>query len=392
MSEPLSDIDPQALVDRLLLQQGRLDPFELLLAAGMLAYEDYEGWRMGRVPDIQGTLGVTPGEAAGLLERAAAYARGQKLAAMSLEHSAWGSLDQPLCIGSDAGLTQACAAAFAPPADRHQLDLFHDSSALLLEEEVRSALAERRTDAAREQVARLMAQDPRHRHLRGFLRLIQTVDDAGSSTPEARLQELETVGSLAGELLGYRARDFLAPLWSDLAETLAGSTFNPGSPRLHASFAWARAGRWEAVRETVEQESGWRDHPVLLLTHAEACWRRRDAAAAWRDWLSLCWEFPPEAERALVSPTFPDQRLADLWRRFGDADLDLDTEDFPAWLLVADPGTSAAVPADSAPPDDRGEAYGLLWRLVGGDDAISVRRELAESHPGLLQLFLSRRE
>lgn len=236
-----------------------------------------------------------------------------------------------------------------------------------------------------------MAQDPRHRHLRGFLRLIQIVDDAGSGTPKSRLRELETVDPLARDLLGYRARDFLAPLWSDLAESLAGHAFNPGSPRLHAGFAWARAGRWEAVREAVEQEPDWRTHPLLLLAHAEACWHRRDAAAAWRDWLWLCWEFPPEAERALISPTFPDQRLANLWKGFGDADLELETEDFPAWLLLADPVTAVAVPAESAPKDDRGDAYGLLHRLVRGDDAISVRRELAETHPGLLQLFLSRR-
>ena len=391
MSEPLSDTGLRALVDWLLLEQGRLDPFELLLAAGMLAYEDYEAWRMGRLPDMQGAIGAAPGEAAGLLERAAAYAQGQKLASTPLEHSGWGSLDQPLRIGTDADLTRGCAVVFAPRADRHQLDLFHDSSALLLEEEIRRALAERRTDAAREQIARLMAQDPRHRHLRGFLRLIETVDGVGSGTPKSRLRELETVEPLARELLGFRARDFLAPLWSDLADSLAGHAFNPGSPRLHASFAWAGAGRWEAVREVVEQEHDWRTHPVLLLTHAEACWRRRDAAAAWRDWLWLCWEFPFEAERALASPTFPDQRLANLWKRFGDADLELETEDFPAWLLLADAGTSVAVPAESAPPDDRGEAYGLLHRLVRGDEAISVRRELAETHPCLLRLYLSGR-
>lgn len=114
MNEPLPDRDLLALVDRLLLEQGRLDPFELLLAAGLLAYQDYEAWRMGRMPDIQGALSVAPGEAAGLLERAAAYARGQKLAATSLEHNGWGGLDQPLRIGTDAGLIRGCAAAFAP--------------------------------------------------------------------------------------------------------------------------------------------------------------------------------------------------------------------------------------------------------------------------------------
>jgi hypothetical protein len=391
VSAPHSDREVEALVDRLLLELGRLDPLELLLAADLLPYEDYEAWRMGRKPEIQAALRVAPGDAAELLECAARYARGQKLAETPLEHRGWGGLDVALRIGSHASLVRGCAASFAPPPDRPQLDLFQDSSALLLEEEIGRALAERRTERAREMVARLMAQDSGHPRLHGFLRLIQTIDDAGALSPKVRLRELEAIEPLARELLGHRSRDFLAPLWTALAESLAGRAFDPGTPRLHAAFAWERAGRWDAVCHAVQAQPDWRGQPLLLLAHAQACWRRRDLAAARRDWMWLCWEHPLDAERAFIAPQLPDRRLADLWGAFGDLDPALPTEDFPAWLLLREPGAAASVPPDSAPPDERGAAYRLLCRLVGGEDDIDLRRELAEVHPELLRLYLARR-
>jgi hypothetical protein len=384
----------RALVDRLLLEQGRLDPLELLLAAQLIVYEDYEAWRTGRRPDLQSALHAAPQEVAGFLERAGAYARGQKLTDVSVRHTAWGVHDAPLCIGAHPGLDRACGMAYAPPPDRHQLDLFHDSTAVLLEDEIRSSLAARRTDRARQQVARLMQQEPSHPRLRDFLRLIQAADDSHSAdlglSPGDRATELKTVEPLAQQLLGHKARDFLSALWADFAEKSAGLRFDPRAPELHAGFAWSRAGRWEAAREAVESQPDWQEHPALVLVHAEAGWHRRDFAAARRDWLSLCWEFPMEAERALCAKSLPDQRLADLWNTFEDLDEELQTEDFPAWLLVRDPGAFAAVLPSSAPNDERGEAYRLLHRMVTGDDSIERRRELGEAHPVLLQLFLKR--
>lgn len=388
MGELLSNKDLGALVDRLLLEQGRLDPLELLLAAGLLAYEDYEAWRMGSRPYIQGALQGTPADVAELLEQAVRYCAGLQLAAAPSEHRRWGSLDETLCVGDHERLVGACASVFAPPKDRPQLDLFQDSTALLLEEEIRRALAERRTDRAREQVARLMQQDPRHRHLRGFLRLIQVIDDSDIASPQERLQQLLSIEPLVRELLAHRDRDFLAPLWSALAELLTGRSFEPGTPMFHASFAWARAGRWTAAREAIEAEPAWRRESSLLLAHAEACWYLRDVGAARLDWRWLCWEHPLDAERIFSSPRFPDRRLAELWNGFGDLDRILDTEDFPAWLLLQEPGAPASIEPDSVPTDERGIAFRLLRGIVAGDADIELRRELSEIHPQLLRLFL----
>lgn len=393
MTEPLSKQRLAALADRLILEQGRLDPLELLMACDFLAYGDYEAWRLGRVPHLEGVLRVPADEAASVLTRAAIYAGAQRLAAETLEHRAWGASDRALRIGPERGahadLERACAAAFVPPADRVQLDLFQDSRDQLLEDQVRTALTARRIDAAHAALTRLMSLDPRHPRLRRYLRLMQTVEDLPGLAPAEQLGELESMEPDARDLLGHRARDLLSPLWAALAEVLAGLPFDPESPRLHASYAWARAGRHPQARQAAESDPDWRRWPALLLAHAETCRRTGDQAALRRDWAVLCWQHPAEAERALAAKDQADTRIHGLWLQFAEADLDLDTQSFPAWLLLAEPATVAAVPADLAPSGAAGHSYRLLHRMKGGEDSIPLRKALAETSPGLLKLYLA---
>ena len=218
---------------------------------------------------------------------------------------------------------------------------------------------------------------------------MQGVEDLPTLTPAGQRDVLESMEPEARDLLGHRARDLLAPLWAVLAEALAGRPFDPDSPRLHAGYAWARAGRHPAARAAIEAQPNWRRWPALVLAHLEACRRMVDPAAARRDWALLCWAHPLEAERALGAKGLPDARLQRLWLQFSDTDLDLATEDFPAWLLFADPGTAGAVPPDLAPPGAAGDAYRLLHAMVSGEDDIPRRKALAAVRPGLLRLYLA---
>ncbi len=193
----------------------------------------------------------------------------------------------------------------------------------------------------------------------------------------------------AKKLLGHGARDLLAPLWTALAEALAGQPYAPDTPRLHAAYAWIRAGRYPEAHAALESTPEWQRWPGLLIAHAETARRLGDLAAARRDWSLLCWGFPAEAERVLAARDLPDDRLRRLWLEFTDLDLDLPTEDFPAWLLVADPGTAAAVPPDLAPSLPAGDVYRLLHQLVAGADGIPQRKALGARHPDLLKLYLA---
>ena len=396
---PISRRGLDAAVDRLIMDEGRLDPFELMIALDLLAYADYQSWRMGQRPEIESALAIPTAEAVGLLEQAGDYARRQGLQPVTLEPMGWGAMDQALSIGRNAALVRLLALAYAPREDRHQLDLFHDAGTLPLENEIRQALCDRRVEAARSVLARLMQQAPGHRDLHGFLRLIQAADELTAPTPEGspverpseRLAELESIGGLARQVLGRRARDFMDPLWCAFAEQLAELPFDPARPDLHAVPVWARIERWQSVRQAVESEPDWRDEPGLILAHAEACRRTRDAAAAMGDWMWLCWEHPDAAERALDAGAQGDAGLAAHWNTFLDLDPELPVEDFPAWLLLRDRALALSVPPEPAPQDERGEPYRLIHRLVTGDDSIDTRRALAEAHPELLRLFLASR-
>jgi hypothetical protein len=394
MTETMSEKELTALVDGLVLEQGRLDPLELLLAAEALAYDDYEAWRLGRVPDLQPLLRLPPEEAADLLVRAATYVRAQGFAATPLSHLGWGPRPQPLVIGPHQGLARVCAEILTPATERPQLDLFLDTRVLVLESRVCDALAGRRPAEALAATRDLLAAGPDNRHLQDFLRLIQAleIDQDAPQAPAARLAELKAIEPLARNLLGHRARDLLAPLWAGLAESMAGRPFDPAAPDLHAAPIWVRAGRWGAARAAVETDPDWRRHPPLVLIHAEASRQGRDLAAARRDWTGLCWDHPQEAGHALDARDLPDRLLAELWSRFGDLDPQLATGDFPAWLLCADPGLRLAVPSDAAPPGPLGEAFRLLHRLVGGEDTMALRQALAGVNPALLRVYLVRAE
>ncbi|HYN78353.1 MAG TPA: hypothetical protein VES73_11235 [Lamprocystis sp. (in: g-proteobacteria)] len=389
MTDPHSTRDLAVLVDRLILEQGRLEPLELLMACDYLAYADYEAWRLGQVPDLEGALRVPADQAAAVLGWASRFALAQRLVEEPLEHRAWGSSDQTLLVGPHAELSHACLRAFAPPADRIQLDLFQDSQFQVLEEAVRAALTGRRIHAAHAALTRLMALDQHHPRLPRYLRLMQTVEDLPALPVAERLDTLEAMEPEARDLLGHRARDLLAPLWAALAEDLAGRPFDPAAPGLHGGFAWARAGRHPEARQALESDADWQRSPPLLIAHAQACCRMADVAAARRDWVQLCWQYPNEAVQALSAKDSLDPQIHRLWRQFGDTDLDLETPDFPAWLLLADPGSAAAVPPDQAPSGPVGEAYRLLHQLVAGQGGISERKALAKRHPDLLKLYLA---
>ena len=166
----------KALVDRLVLEQGRLDPLELLLATETLAYEDYEAWRLGRLPSLQGRLRLPVRQTVDLLDLAQNYARALGLTPTPLHHLGWGADAHPLTVGPDQPLARACGQTYAPAEDRPQLDLFFDSRVLAPDNRVCDALAERRSAQALKAIRDLQAAEPDHPRLGAFLHLIQVLE------------------------------------------------------------------------------------------------------------------------------------------------------------------------------------------------------------------------
>ncbi|WP_058555727.1 hypothetical protein [Thiohalocapsa sp. ML1] len=407
-------IDPSAssaaelasLIERLILEQQRLEPLELLLAAGALAYPDYEAWRLGQRAVLEDALRLQLADTLVLLQRAEEQARCAGLVGAPTDYRRWGDDAAPLHVGPSPALQRALATLYAPPPDRRQLDLFYDSGAVVAEETLREALLARRFGAARDACDRLRGLAPAHARLGDWQHLIDTLDptarhtgpDASRVGAAALLHAIDAITPTAERLLGRRARDCLALLWAELADAADGSDFDPAAPRLHASHALAWLGRWPDVRAAVEAEPGWSDEPVLLERHGRACRLSGDHRAALGDWFALCWAYPDTAERLLAAGDFPDPRLAAHWVAFCDLDPPagsappLETADFPAWCLLVEPGLAAEVPADQRVSDPgRATAYRAALALARAPDDVGRRRALGAAHPGLLVAFLGLR-
>jgi hypothetical protein len=250
-----------SLVERLILEQQRLEPLELLLAAGVLAYPDYEAWRLGQRADLEDALRLPLAETLALLRQAEEQARSTGLVAAAVDYRRWGDDAAPLHVGPSPALQRALATLYAPPPDRRQLDLFYDSGPLVAEDALREAVLARRFGAARDACERLRGLAPAHARLGDWQRLIDALDPTARNTGAGAallLHEIDAITPTAERLLGRRARDCLALLWAELADAADGSGFDPAAPRLHASHALAWLGRWQEVRAAVEAEPGWR--------------------------------------------------------------------------------------------------------------------------------------
>jgi hypothetical protein len=378
-----------AVADQLLLERGEYDPFEFLLSAGYLDDEDYREWRQGRSDELQSALLCDAEEAIVVLAQIQTYVLKQKLTVETRAATSWEKESRVLRIGSSKALTQLCNTYLVRPTERMQADLFQDSTQTVATHAVRTALAEHRLQEAHEVLARLQKLVGNTTDVKGYQQLLSLVESS-APTPADRLHEIETViAPLAARFLAQRARDYLAPLWQALARRLSKAAFDPQQPKLHASYANAQARRWKRVVEVIEAEQSWEQHATLMTRFAEAYTRLSRKPEARRVWSRLCWQHPAAASGAIANSQ--DATLANRWHEFIETDAELEMQDFPAWLLIADLRQREYVPTDIAPDNDVGRAYVATFNLVIGDGAMSARAALNELRPVLLQQYLARR-
>lgn len=397
-------------VEYLMLEQQRYDPLELLLSTGILAYSDYEAWRLGQRHELQSALRLGLREVLELLRQAAQQALSAGLLAKAAEHRRWGEgVDNApsLVVGPDAALCRALGCVYEPPPRDRQLDLFYDSGAVAMEQRLSEALLEQRLDAARAAYAELSRRRPDTPKLTDWSRLLAALDDTAPAPAACltaqqlrlKLDQLAAVAPLAHRLLGPRARDCLALLWNDLERRTADLDFDPQAPRLHRSWVLAQLQRWAEVRTSVEAVLDWRAEPELLARHAAACRRSDDRPSALCDWFRLCWAHPHQADAVLSDPELPDRGLAELWSAYGDLDPPapptsaLETGDFPAWCVLSDAGLAEPAPAEPTGADPRrATAYRAALALAMRPHDIDRRRALGDAHSTLLAHFLQTRK
>jgi hypothetical protein len=216
------------------------------------------------------------------------------------------------------------------------------------------------------------------------------------------LNFLLEVTPTARRLLGAQSRDLLSPLWLQLADSLRDATFSPDQPSLHRSFALGQAQDWVGVSDSVFGEPGWQLHAPLCMRLAESAFCRRRRVEALLAWCHLCWAAPGHVAEAVRKLRQPD--LTALWQQFLDSEPDLvsghsaepalSAADFPAWLLLREPGLAVQLPADlpvgSSPAQDN---YRCVHRWIQARRAnraaeeVALRKTLQASHPILFEVL-----
>ena len=397
----------QAQVDAQLMEQGAFAPLELLFNSGRLLYGDYASWRRREVPLLDGVLMGNREKIGAEIEQAVAYARSIGLAEQPQQFFAWhsGDGDKPLRISTDAQLQRLIGSRYIPAQNAPQMDLFFDNPVVALANGIVQALTTRNMADAQRQLDRLYAQAPNHPDLAAFDQLLAALGLLGhaGNDPRAELEFLLEVTPAARRLLGAQSRDLLSPLWQQLADSLRGVAFSPDQPALHRSFALGQAQDWAGVSDNVLGEPGWQLHVPLCLRLVESAFCRRRRVEALLAWCQLCWASPGQAADAVSKLRQPD--LTALWQQFLDSEPDLpaaeqsaepalSAADFPAWLLLREPGLAVQLPADLPVGSSRAEDnYRCVHRWIQARRAnraaeeVALRKTLQASHPILFEVL-----
>lgn len=390
-------IDPrlQRAIDELLFEQGGFEALDLLLALGLLVYNDYEDWCAGSLPYLEQRLqGPAPDD---LLQQADLYARELGLVPEPRTYSGWGETAGPggpaLRFSRDPDQQRLFEQRYRRADDLPQLDLFMDAADQAVVNGVIEALGARNLREAARQLQRARLLVPERPELPDLEQLLEGARAAREPCldPLAELADLEhRMVPLAEHRLGPYARHYLPPLWRRLAEALDGRRYDPAYPERHASYAALRAEDWRRLVDLVEQEPDWRRDAVLLRRHARACGRlRREAECLW-SWFLLCWGWPSQAERFELEAE-PAWRPS--WEAFQDLEPELEGQDFPAWLLLRNPALVKTLRDE--PPPNRADGFAeLQWllRLPPGrpsPEMIAARGALKSAHPTLFEHYLN---
>ena len=406
-AEP-SDIDAElhGQVDAQIMDQGSFSVLDFLMDSGRLLPEDYESWRRGDLGTLDAVLMGSPDKIRRQIEAVAAYARKLGLVQQLQSFHAWcpdaPAIAEPLRISADAAFDALIAGRFVPAQSAPQLDLFFDNPVVTLTNGIVRALSSGNRDESRRLLDRLYREAPNHAELPTFDRLLEALAHGEEAIRHTRreLAFLLQISPGAKRLMGSQARDLLKPLWRHLAEALRGLAFHTEEPDLHASFCLSQAQDWEGATRAVTDQPQWQLHAPLCLRLAHSSFHLRRRPEALTAWFHLCWNSPREAADALDGKRHPDIGMGTLWQRFiEDSDESIDgaeshealgTADFPAWVLLHEPGLSQQLAEDLPMGRTPGEeSYRCVHRWINARrsgrtrEEMSLRRTLQSTNPAL---------
>jgi hypothetical protein len=427
-------------VDAQLMEQGAFSPLDLLFNSGRLIYSDYEAWRRREIESLDSVLMGDGAKIAAETQRAVDYARSIGLVEQPQEFLAWdeagagssATSGKSLRVSGDPRFARLIGSRYVPAQKVPQMDLFFDNPVVALANGITRALTSRNLGESQRQLDRLYMQSPNHPDLAAYDQLLAALEglDQPVTDVQARVAFLLQIAPSARHLLGMDSRDFLAPLWRQVADHLGGVGFSAAAPELHRSFALGQAQDWLAVGESVLGEAQWWEQPVLCLRLADSSFRRRRRVEGLTAWCHFCWRAPEQVAAGVER--LRQVELGALWRRFqeweeevleqevlgggptsasgggkagagmGVADVPgadasvtaVSAADFPAWLLLQEQGLARQLDADLPTGDTAAEHhYKWVHRWIHAHRAhleaeeIALRKSLRAGHPALFEVL-----
>jgi len=288
-----------------------------------------------------------------------------------------------------------------------QLDLFLDSRAVTLANEVIDALSAR--DATRATV--LLNQLHHEAPSTTSLSSLETLRDAlvHWRKPAADLaaiiramQELdEQVAPAAEGALGPRAHAFIGGFVRGLADVAQGLAYDPAHPRVYRASLCLRCGDWKEAEQAAQAIPCSDQNPDALRWLSVARYRMNGLAAARPTLFELAWREPQRL--AAVIRELGDELLDRDWRAFGQASEWAGVEEgelpawFPAWCLLEHPVIGRELHQVEFPDSPPAKAARLLLRLVelerqGNWRRLTLQRQqLRLLSVDLFSLYMARR-
>jgi len=380
-------------IEKQIMELGCYSPIEWLLQSGYLQYVDYERWRMGELPYLEDSILCPKDKLISQLNKGEHFATQFNLVIQTQPLTSWQSASaMTLKISRDPKLSRLLARLRLRQNDVPQMDLFMDNPSVVTENKLINALNNRELAKAQSLLAQLVQQVPNHPQLSDYNGLIayaqQIQKPLAADSIRDELEHLKTtILPVAQKLLRQTTRDYVAPAWRRLAKALTDSACQDSSSDLHASYAWQQMQNWSEVKNSIINTPNYQQQPVLLARLAEAFWYLQQ----WGQCL-LCWchLFGLDAKFSAEEIEYQaDARLLLMWHNFKDQELS--DEDFPAWLLLHEPGLIHHIDNQFFENADQPlleVVVHLLRARLQGDDEMEWRRQLQKLNPALLRVFL----
>ncbi len=288
-----------------------------------------------------------------------------------------------------------------------QLDLFLDSRAVILANEVIDTLAARDPARAAATLERLGREASEHPALPALEALAGAV--AGWRKPDAdpaaivcAVQWLDNeVAPAAKRVLGSVAQAFIGGFFRDLADAARGLAYEPARATAHRAWLCLRCAEWADAEEAARAIPGSTQNADALHWLCLARYRRHGLAAARSSLFALAW-YAPQRLPSIVAE-LGDELLDWDWQAFERA-CEWESVDeaelpawFPAWYLLEHPVVGKELSDATFPDTPPASAARLLLELVELERQGNQRRlvggreRLRRLNPEFFSLYMARR-